>query len=83
MIHIFFYAIRVPSGPSQIIPEGFPERVESETGRSGKEGTLGSPSRINSMDKGMEEGPRREDCLEMGGPVGPVATLREKRLEGS
>lgn len=37
VIHIFFYAIRVPSGPSQIIPEGFPERAESEVDLGRKE----------------------------------------------
>lgn len=37
VIHILLYA--TSAIPSQILPEGFTERVESEVGRSGKEGT--------------------------------------------
>lgn len=37
VIHILLCATNVPPGPSQILPESFTERVESEMGRPGKE----------------------------------------------
>lgn len=38
MIHVLCSAARVPLGPSHILPEGSPERVDSAIGRPGKEG---------------------------------------------
>ena len=43
---------------------------------------IGVPGRINGISKGLAEGPCKDDCLEMGGSVGPAAMWREKTLEG-
>lgn len=52
VIYILLYATNAPLGPSQIIPDGFAGRVESEMSRSGKEGTLVVQAKLMVWAKG-------------------------------
>lgn len=55
VIYILLYATEVPLGPSQILPEGFAGRVESEMGRSGKEGPLVVQAELMVWAKGQKK----------------------------
>ena len=53
VIHILLYATSAIL--SQILPEGFTERVESEVGRSGKEGTSVVQAELTVLAKGRRK----------------------------
>lgn len=81
VIHILLYATTASSGPSQILPEGFLERVESEMGLERADLGRKEPCWYKQSE---QHGQRKKDHTKGlhgdGRIMGPVEGLRERRL---